>query len=152
MKEIPLITRGKVALVDDEDYETLMQWKWYWSGGYAVTWDGRKMHRMIMKPSPDYEVDHRNGNRLDNRRGNLRLASDAEQARNRKKYANKSSSFKGVSWETRDKRWRAYIKIGGKMNYLGHYEFESDAATAYDEAAIRHFGEFARLNFGQVPR
>ena len=92
MKRIPL-TQGKFALVDEEDYEWLNQWKWHYNNGYATRnqWDPitKKqikilMHRLIMKSSEDMQVDHANHNTLDNRKSNLRIVSYSNNLKNRK--------------------------------------------------------------------
>jgi hypothetical protein len=156
MKEIPL-TQGKVALVDDEDYEWLNQWKW------CANWDGRnwyvvrtdynddrsrrvRMHRQIMG-EPESKVDHADGNGLNNQRKNLRLATDPENQWNRRKSCGCSSIFKGVVWHKRDECWQTQIKHLGIRKYLGSFKYEKVAALAYDFAARDLFGERARLNF-----
>lgn len=147
---IPL-TQGQVALVSEQDYETLKQFKWYanWvpamNGFYALsTIDGRAiaMHRYILGCGTE-SVDHKNGDTLDNRRDNLRPCTDTQNQGNRKLNANNTSGFKGVSWLKRKKRWRAAI---GKKE-IGMFLDKHDAARAYDKAAIEYFGEFARVNF-----
>ena len=155
-KEIPL-TQGKVALVDDADYEWLMQWKWSCCNGSPARIPSRTsneprklvyMYREIMQAPDDMEVDHKNLNRLDCRRENLRLATRTQNMRNRKAYANNRTGFKGVS-PTNSQRspFKAEIKLFGKKIYLGSFASAEDAAKAYDIAAIKLFGEFARLNF-----
>ena len=104
-KSIPL-TKGKFALIDDEDYDWLMQWKWVYSNGYAFRWSkgGKKyrkgtfMHRMICNTSVGMLTDHINGNKLDNRRSNLRICTASDNQANRIKLHKTSSSFKGVSF------------------------------------------------------
>lgn len=91
--------------------------------------------------------DHINGNRLDNRRENLRVCTQGENNRNKAKYRNKSSQYKGVSWDSTNKSWYAQIIINKKHYSLGHYRNELEAAKAYDEGAKKHHGEFARINF-----
>lgn len=147
VREIPL-TQGKVALVDDEDYAFLMQWKWYYNCGYAKRGArGRiTMHGTIM-PSPDGTApDHRNGNGIDNRRDNLRPATPQQNMWNRKAVTGSKSKYKGVDWYAASGTWRAYIKINGKQKHLGCYREEQDAARAYNIAAKKYHGEFARLN------
>jgi hypothetical protein len=158
-REIPL-TQGKVAIVDDADYEWLNQWKWFCigKGGQRVarnepckTGNRRQqtiyMHRAIMDASTDQIVDHINGDPLDNCRCNLRFATQAENSRNRKRsITNQSSNHKGVNFHKRDKRWCANIGHNGKTIFLGEFNEEIDAAKAYNDAAQKLFGEFARLN------
>ena len=150
-KTIPL-TKGKEAIVSDSDYEWLSQHSWHaHSEGYAV---GRLrgqgeskvfMHRAITEPLAGREVDHINGDRLDNRRENLRLVTRSQQNMNQSPRGG-SSRFKGVSWFCHQDIWQAKIKIDGKQIHLGHYSIEEDAARAYNEAAREMFGEFALLN------
>ncbi len=151
MKEIPL-TQGKFALVDDEDYEMLMQWKWQYATGYATrrVWPKVRllMHRVIMNAQPGEQIDHKNLNRLDNQRSNLRFATYAQNMYNRRKNnSTYSSRYKGVSWYSRDKKWRSQIQFAGKLHCIGKFQSELEAALAYDEAARKHHGEFANTNF-----
>ena len=152
MKQIQL-TKGKSALVDDADFDWLMERKWNLSGnGYAVTWvPGKKtqvlMHREIVKPPNGVEIDHINGNKIDNRRENLRLSTRQGNGCNRQKFSVTTSSvYKGVSWAKTKNRWLAGIKYNGKQRHLGLFVNEWDAALAYNSAAIELFGDFARLN------
>lgn len=162
MKEIPL-TQGKVALVDDADFEWLNQCKWcalQTSPGkwYAVRNKSRKaisgsrtiwMHRVVAAQSGNPEVDHKNGDGLDNRRGNLRPCTHSQNAANSKLNAKNTSGFRGVCWHPGAGKWMAYITAGGKRQHLGLWEDAETAARAYDVAAIREFGDFARPNFIQ---
>lgn len=156
-KEIPL-SKGMSALVDDDDYTRLSAFSWYCirSGNsfYAARYGGKKggshhiwMHRVILDAPKGFEVDHINGNKLDNRRENLRIATRAQNAFNRAKFKIPSSSrFKGVTFHKRDKKWQACIKVNGRSIFLGYFKNEVDAARAYNEAAAEYFGEFANLN------
>lgn len=154
MSEIPL-TQGRIALVDDEDYEQLARHSWSFDGrGYAVrgVWvAGRvkkvRMHRQILSAAEGVEVDHVNGNGLDNRRSNLRLCEHHQNARNVRPRQGCTSQYKGVYWHRQSGKWRARLRFGGKHISLGLYVSEQDAARAYDAAARQHFGAFARTNF-----
>lgn len=153
MKLIPL-SRGLSAKVDDADFEEVCRHKWYASTtGYAVRnalVDGRvttvKMHRILTSAQPGLEVDHIDGDRLNNQRANLRPANRTENLRNSMKRG-RTSRFKGVYWLTANGRWRAKIKADGRYVHLGLFDHEESAARAYDDAARTYFGEFARTNF-----
>lgn len=158
MKYIPL-SQGKFAIVDDEDFELVSQYKWYYHQGYAVTHGGQhpnqftlSMHRLILNKgfgNRDY-TDHINGNKLDNRRANLRICTNAQNCRNRTINTNNTSGYKGVSWNKANKKWTAYIKLNWKLVFLGNFVNKEDAAIAYDKAAQELYGEFARLNFPTI--
>jgi hypothetical protein len=155
-KEV-LLTRGYVAIVDDEDFERFSTERWMVSGTaphlYAKrqeTVDGKKvvrwMHREVCGAPPNLLVDHINRNTLDNRRSNLRACTHRENLQNRGSTKREGGSqYKGVS--TRSGRVRAYITINGEFTALGGFSDEIRAAVAYDAAAREHFGEFAKLNF-----
>ncbi len=163
MKEIPL-TRGYRAIVDDDDYERLSAKRWrasvmkpradgsvtVYAIGSTSLRDGKErtlfLHRVVLDAPKGKQVDHINGDGLDNRKENLRICTNAENNRNRRPYPYGDSKFKGVSWAKRDEKWRATIKMNGKRIHLGYFTREIDAANAYDAAAIERFGEFARTN------
>ena len=158
--QIPL-TKGFIALVDDEDYHWLVRFRWHVGGlttGHPVarTYIGKSpdakttyadMHRLIMGEPDGLQVDHRNGDSLDNRRDNLRLATPRQNMANSKVRANNKSGYRGVSWSMKDRRWSAFTKDGDKNVYLGAFKNPKDAAKVYDDAQRRIHGEFACLNF-----
>lgn len=145
---------GKVALVDDCDFERFHCFSWFPTSGtilYAQRKQGRKnilMHREIMSAPPGLQVDHINGNGLDNRRANLRLCTLAENLRNQRRRTNNASGFKGVN-KSGDV-WRARIKVNNQEIPLGCYKDPTEAARAYDYAAKKYFGEFARTNYPDI--
>jgi len=158
MKEVRL-TQGKVALVDDEDFKELNSHNWYTqkcgggSNTYACRWirpqaKGRQvrifMHRQILDIADGIEIDHIDGDGLNNQKENIRECSHQGNSFNRRKIKKTSSVFKGV-WRE-DKKWRAAIRHNDKLIHIGRFVLEADAANAYNLAAIEHFGEFARLN------
>lgn len=159
-KEIPL-TQGKVALVDIEDYDYLNQFKWRVCQSHSNLYALRhikinkkqttmKMHREIMKPLKNIEIDHKNKDGLDNRKDNLRTCTSAQNKMNRGRTSINISGYKGVHWHKENKKWRARIGINKKCINLGCYNEKKKAALAYNEAAKKYHGEFARLNiFGK---
>lgn len=154
MREI-ILTRGFVALVDDADFEVLSRWKWTaCKKGYAYRLervDGRKkkipMHRFLMglDKGDAMHVDHINGNPLDNRRANLRLCTASENACNRRRYRDSKSGYKGVTWSKAANKWKAQIRIQGRLIYLGVYAAAEDAFDAYKVASAKYHGEFGRI-------
>ena len=159
MKQIPL-TQGQFALVDDTDYDWLNQWKWCVTGieeaFYAIRnspkIEGKShqifMHRVILglEYKDGQQGDHTNHNTLDNRRANLRICTQQQNQMNQKLQKNKTSRFKGVCWDKQHKKWKAGIKVKKELKNLGRFNTEEDAATAYNKAAKKYFGEFAFLN------
>jgi hypothetical protein len=156
MKEIKL-TQGKLALVDDANYEWLNQWNWYYQKGYKTGYAYRnigtpphrkhiQMHRLIMQTPPEMEVDHIDLDGLNNQRHNLRNCFHAHNAMNCKRYRNNTSGYKGVYWFKRAHVWVARITFNQKMLFLGYFHNPKEAAKAYDQKAIELFGEYARIN------
>ncbi len=151
MKKIPL-TKGRFAIVDDEDYLHLMQFKWAVSEGYAVRNSetingmretGIKMHRQVLA-FPKFSLDHINRNRLDNRKCNLRPCTLSTNPLNAKKKSTSTTPYKCVA---RHKgKWRPYVCIGGKQTYFGLFDTAEQAAFARDFAAKVFHGEFACTN------
>ncbi len=167
MRVIPL-TKGKFAVVDEADYANVSRWNWctlivhhprrgpprdiYYAMRKPSVEEQQRtgkrgpvlLHRYLMQAKADEEIDHENGDGLDNRRQNLRKASRAENGRNSGARLG-SSKFKGVS-RSQD-RWRAYIKVNYKFRHLGYFDIEEEAARAYDQAARELHGKFACVNF-----
>lgn len=159
MKEIKL-TRNKVALVDDNDFAEVSEHRWcaHKSKTLFYAWrniqdGGRKygqfMHYFLMERKKGFVMDHVNHNSLDNRRSNLRYVTHTQNSQNRLPKL-KKSNFKGVSWISSRNEWYAQIDYNKKAYYLGSYKIEEHAAEAYNNAAIRLFGEYAYLN--ELPR
>lgn len=159
MKEIPL-TQGKVAIVDDEDFERVSQHKWHYvefrktSTGYAARTVGPQgkrvkiyLHTFIYGDTENKVIDHKNRDGLDNRKENLRLATVAQNCRNSKGFG--SVLYKGVSKNSSSKirPFSAAITIQNKTFRLGSFSTAEDAAKTYDRKAKELFGEFAYLNF-----
>jgi hypothetical protein len=148
---------GKFTIVDPQDFYRFNIFNWCPQQNgpdiYAVRFVSNpkkivSLHREIMNPPEGLVVDHRKGNGLDNRRANLRLATQSQNLCNKAKTKLKTSSrFIGVHFDKRRGLWAATIRHNGKSIWLGRSESEVEAARAYDSAAIKYHGEFARLNF-----
>ncbi len=157
MREIPLNSKkypGLVALVDDEDYDFLVQYKWWPQIGRghmcaSSMIDGElvRMHTLIMGAGRGTRTDHKNGHPLDNQKANLRPCTHAENMRNSKSRKGSSSKFKGVSLVGKTGKWLAQIKYNGKTTHLGVHSSELEAVFAYDMGARRLHGDFAKTNF-----
>ena len=156
MKIIPL-SQYRITQVDDEDYERLFKYNWFYNTGYAMR--NCKKHRgsMISMASEILQtikmIDHKDSNKLNNQKDNLRICTYAQNQYNQKKTRiGTSSKYKGVGLWKRDNKWQAYIGFqdaAGKKTkvHLGFFFDEEEAAIMYDEAAREYFGEFAALNF-----
>lgn len=153
MKEIK-IGRRATALIDDEDFEFLNQFKWQFQplpDGNGEAFVRIPMHQMIMQTPFGQVVDHRDSNRLNNQKYNLRNCTQLQNIKNQRKpksFAGKqtSSKFKGVSWNKRERKWEAAITNNRRRINLGRFTIEKEAAKAYNQAAILYHGDFARLN------
>ena len=147
MKYIKL-SKNKRAIVDDEDFDLVNQFKWCCNTeNYAMrsSKDGnsRWMHRLIINTPKGKQTDHINGNRLDNRKSNLRICTHQQNNFNRLKQKG-TSKYKGVSWCKALKKWTAAIKLNYKAKNLGYFIDEKSAALAYQNKAKELFGNFAR--------
>lgn len=132
----------------DKQFSYLCRYKWNKSDtGYArALIDGKwhKLHRLVMGAPKGLQVDHINGDRLDNRKNNLRICDNGQNARNRDKQKNNTTGYKGVY--KRGLRYCAKLVVDGKQHHLGTYDTPKEAATAYNNGALKLFGEFAKLN------
>lgn len=153
MKEIKLSKQGKhqgryVAIVDDEDFERLNEYNWFYTKGRACRVENRKhiaMHNEIMNTPIGKEIDHINRNALDNRKVNLRICTRQQNICN--EVRKNKSGLRGVHFRDRKKPWVAYITVKRKQINLGSFNTEKEAAIVYDKKAKELFGEFATLNF-----
>ncbi|MHC4889112.1 MAG: HNH endonuclease, partial [Planctomycetota bacterium] len=150
---IPL-TQGKFAIVDVEDYDWLIQYKWHACKCKNTFYAGRveggktiRMHREIMRAPKGLVCDHINHNGLDNRKSNLRLCTNAQNCYNQRASASGTSKYKGVSWHKCSSKWSARIRCDGKFYNLGDFDDQMEAAMVYDDKAVELFDEFACLNF-----
>lgn len=151
---IHLSNRG-FTVVDADLFASLNATKWGLdSKGYVFRSVGPKgkqkkifLHRVVNQTPCGVHTDHRNGFPIDNTRRNLRNATVKTNGANRSKSKDYcTSKFKGVTWQKRDNRWKATITVSGNQIHLGLFKEEILAAEAYNAAALKHFGEFARLN------
>ncbi len=159
--DIPL-TQGQFAIVDAADHDFLMQWKWFaqWHDRTQSFYARRairlssprrleviNMHRLLLglHKGDMRQSDHRNGNTLDNRRENLRIADSFQNAWNHRVQSSNTSGYKGVSFCARTSKWRAQIQVRGTKKYLGSFPEKEEAYLVYCEAAKQMHGEFARF-------
>jgi len=154
---IPLRPKG-TAIIDAEDADKVLPYKWrIISGGYAARCRRRadgpgpfyiRLHAVILgEPSEGTEPDHISGNRLDNRKQNLRPATRSQNLMNKGMQSNNQSGYRGVHWFKHASLWTAKIQKNRQVTHLGYFHTPEEAAHAYDGAARELFGEFARLNF-----
>lgn len=151
------LTRGYEAIIDAADIPLVEGWNWTafvttWTV-YAMRWQpsgskqsSLKLHRVIMDAPRGVKVDHINSNGLDNRRANLRLATDSENARNSRRRSDNTSGFKGVTRCKESRRWIAQISDRGGSRHIGRFDTPEAAHAAYLEAAARIYGDFARAS------
>jgi hypothetical protein len=159
IRRIPL-GDGHVAIVDAAEYPSLIKFSWRLLRGHkgklyaytSVSGRATYMHRLVAGTPKGFETDHINGDGLDNRRANLRLATSSQNRANmwkprRPDRGSHTSIYKGVTWDKSRGKWQSKINHEGRCRNLGRYDSEVDAAHAYDAAAITAWGAFARLNF-----
>ncbi len=145
-----VLSNGDVTIVDDVDYEMLLAvGVWHRTGfGYAYAHGpngrGIRMHRLILGAGRGDMVDHADGDRLNNRRCNLRLASHSQNNANKRRAKNNTSGFKGVYWCRAKQRWHATVMLNRKRHHAGYFESAEQAHHAYVELASKLFGEFVR--------
>lgn len=132
-------------LIDAEDFEKIKNKMWSLNDVGYIRTRNILLHRLIMDCPKNMQVDHKNGNTLDNRRCNLRICTQSENNRNTKKRRDNTSGYKGVSWNKNRKKWVAIISINSKHCALGYFTTKEEAYTVYCRAAKRLHGEFARL-------
>lgn len=154
MKYIKL-TQNKFTLVDDEDFDRLNQFKWYWTGRYVIRnlkLPGNKrttksLHREVLNLSKNILlVDHIDRNTLNNQKINLRLVNNLQNNMNRKIQVNNTSGYKGVTFNKKMSKWRGQIYFKNKYIYLGYFHDPKEAAEIYNKTATNLFGQFANLN------
>lgn len=144
--------KDKFAIVDDEDFEKVNQLKWCLDKRYArhnintPVYSHLLMHRFVINVPKGMETDHINGNRLDNRKSNLRIVTHQQNLWNTRKSINLSSMYKGVCFKKDHKKYKARITYNYRVYELGYFDKEEDAAIAYNQAAKEYFGEYAKLN------
>lgn len=165
MKKL-ILTQGKFALVDDEDFACIAQFKWY-AAQYKRLWYAQRaiyipgpdhhqvtqlLHRAILGIfDPAIHIDHEDHDGLNNQKTNLRTCTQKQNQHNKRKMAKQASSqFKGVSWYKPGGLWRVQINAGNGNQHLGYFANEIDAAKAYDSAARQYFGEFAFTNLPET--
>jgi hypothetical protein len=143
----------KEIYVDDEDYDWLNQWKWC-VNSYAYRKVQKNniiknifMHRLILKCPDNKMCDHKDLNKLNNQKSNLRFATVSQNNANRAPYKIHTSIYKGVSWDKENKKWVVQSNKNNRTFKIGRFDNEIDAAKAYDKKAKELFGEFAWLNF-----
>lgn len=144
MKEIPL-TKGFFSLIDDEDFVKVSAHRWHYARGYAHNAQVGALHRFVIGAPKGRNVDHINGDPLDNRKENLRLATHGQNMMN-KHVAWGLSKYKGVIWNKKQSSWLVRVAANGGREFVGAFRDEIEAAKAYNDAALRLHGEYAALN------
>lgn len=163
MKEI--IFKGLRVVIDEEDYPLFTMFNWYIkttpsNKKYLVSYSQKvvngkvlynkkfSLHRVITNAPSDKEIDHINQNTLDNRKCNLRICDKSDNLKNKSKYKNNTTGYKGVTKKNgRRKKYMTQISIDGKTKFIGSFLTAKEAAEKYDEVCLIHYGEFGSLNF-----
>jgi hypothetical protein len=152
MSKLIQLTQGKVAIVNDDDFERLNKFRWYFCKRYAVRdviVNGKKetiyMHRLVTEAPDDLEVDHINGDGIDNRKENLRLCTHAENSRNRGRAKHNTSGHKGVWFSKQSNRFIAETRLNGKKIHVGSFKTAEEASEAYKAKALEVHGDFANI-------
>lgn len=153
------LTKGKVALIDREDYERVSEYKWHthkgaggylYGGTFTKSHEGSRsrilLHRFINNTPDGYETDHINGDTLDNRKCNLRTVTRSENQHNSKLRSDSTSGYKGVSWHKASNKWRVRINKDGRSVFTDYFTDIKEAALAYNLHATSLFGSYAKIN------
>ncbi len=149
-----ILIKNKIILIDIEEWEKLKEFKWYIhttnQGAQACITSDKSfnsiyMHRVILNAPKSLQVDHIDGDTLNNQKSNLRLVTNSQNQMNKKIHKNNKSGFKGVTWFTRYKKYRARININKKQIFLGHFSTKEEAFSAYLEAVKKYHGEYSSI-------
>lgn len=153
-KRIPL-SQGKFAVVDKADYEHMMQYKWSCVGKPPLVYAHTRttkfgsvlyMHRVIMNAPKGMQVDHIDGDCLNNRRGNLRVCTQSQNSHNSRLSVRNTSGYKGVRFSKQRKKWMVFITVNGTVTNFGYFPDVRTAVKKYNELALKYYGDFATLN------
>lgn len=159
MKKLELSGRngkGRFVLVDDEDYDSLCQFKWCLTNGYPAhgIWESATqktvieyLHRKILDVPKGMYADHVDRDVLNAQKSNLRIVTNRQNGMNIRKRDNTSSQYKGVTWDKSRNKWLSRFSYNQKPFFIGRFDKEHHAAMAYDIWAKDHYGEYANLNF-----
>ncbi|AFM40318.1 AP2 domain-containing protein [Desulfosporosinus acidiphilus SJ4] len=143
-------SNGTELLIDSEEGKRVKSYNWFLNEkGYAwakINGQRIRLHRFLINAPADLQVDHINNIKVDNRKSNLRLATNKENRRNEGLRKSNSTGAKGVNFDKRRKKYRAYITVDGRYIHLGYYSTIEKASIAYDHSAEQYFDEFARPN------
>lgn len=145
------VSYTEVAIIDDDDYWWACRVKWFLHHGYVLTkrmvrGSAVYLHREVMHCPAGMVVDHINGDKLDNRKANLRITTKKRNCQNRGMSSKNTSGFKGVTLQKPSNKWLAQINIDGRIQHLGSFNNPVSAAARYDEAALKLHGDFAKTN------